>query len=88
MITIGAIAAILTLCGISINLRTIMLSLGIVDAVLIYVDYRQRTKIRLKWHTEEGICLLLCVLLVVCVSIWRFGFNLQLTYEDVDASRL
>lgn len=87
MIALGAAAAICTLFGIPVNLTSSCIFLAVADIALFGRIAIKKCIAELEWHVSEIIGILCCVAVIIAAALYRFGPNLRLAYEDVDACR-
>lgn len=87
MITLGAAAAICTLFGIPVNLTSSCIFLAAADIALFGRIAIKKRIAELEWQVSEIIGVLCCIVVIIAAALYRFGPNLRLAYEDVDACR-
>lgn len=83
---IAVVAAFYTLAGINVNLRTILLACLIIPVMVGMRVIKLRKIAQIEWDLYEVGMAFVCVSVVLIIAWRRFGFNLQLTYIDIDAA--
>ena len=87
MIALGAVAAICTFLGIAVNLKNSCIFLALGDIALFARIAIKRQTAELEWRASDIIGVFCCMAVIIAAALYRFGPNLKLAYEDVDACR-
>lgn len=87
IILTGMGAAVYQIIGIPVNLVSTASTIFIADVVMWTRVWRQKQCGKNAWPVADGVSLLILIAVVAICAVVRYGFTLDLTYNNIDPAR-